>query len=165
MATWQRAESIPWKAFRLIKRLKEDEWGWMDKNGLEEIKYSIAPHYSPHRAILYSFLYAWNTCNGMTPLFGCKMRNWREKWNKWLYRLEREQIGRDGKDKEPEVSSRLSLRHLAVLTMSNFPLDPRLPMQSPSCCTSCWTGWYKYFPALIQLLWSHVIFLFPISQR
>lgn len=42
------AESIPWKAFRLIKRkpLKEDEWGWMDENGLEEIKYSIAPHYS-----------------------------------------------------------------------------------------------------------------------
>lgn len=41
---------------------------------------------------------------------------------------------RDGKDKEPEVSPRLSLRHLAILTMSNLPLDPRLPMQSPSCC-------------------------------
>lgn len=73
------AESVPWKAFRLIKRLKEDEWGWMDKKGLEEIKYSIAPHYSPHRAILYSFLYVWNTCNGMAPLFGYKMGNWREK--------------------------------------------------------------------------------------
>lgn len=78
------AESIPWKAFRLIKTLKEDEWGCMDKDGLEEIKYSVAPHYSPHKAILYSFQYAWNTCNGMAPLFGCKMGDWREKRQKWL---------------------------------------------------------------------------------
>lgn len=51
-------EPIPWKAFRLIKRktLKEDEWGWMDKNGLEEIKYSNCSSLLTHNAILYSSL-------------------------------------------------------------------------------------------------------------
>lgn len=74
------AESIPWKAFRLIKTLK-DEWGWMDKNGLEETKYSIASHYSSSQSyfIWLSISMQGTHATGWAPLFGCKKGNWREK--------------------------------------------------------------------------------------
>lgn len=99
------AESIPWKAFRLIKRktLKQDEWGWMDKDGLEEIKYWIAPHYSQ------SYFIQLSVCMGHMQWDGSFiwMQNGRLKGKKVkvaVWTPKRTNRWRDGKDKEPESS-------------------------------------------------------------
>lgn len=83
-----------------------------------------------HKAILYSFLYARNTRNQMVPLLGCKMGDRREKNGEVaVWTPQRTSRWRDGKEKAPEAPSKLSLRHLAVLTMSNFLLVPHAELE------------------------------------